>query len=180
VLIGEFIKNNYDAGSTIVYDQMGQTPWVAGMEYRFIDTWGLTDKKIGRYYLSSQAEHSRAFWLYDTVSQRVISAIYPETVFYKNKEEVLDYLFSFDPDVIMLTTLLLSDQQKIIFHLLLDERLKAHYVPRILIEDWVLVFEKKNRAGRDLSVPQGLQVKEGSAMMRTLGASEIFKDFVSQ
>jgi hypothetical protein len=44
----------------------------------------------------------------------------------------------------------------------------------------VLVFEKKNREGRACNVPPGLQVKEGPAMVRTLAASEIFKDFVGQ
>ena len=59
---------------------------------------------------------------------------------------------------------------------MLDERLRAGYVPRVLIEDWVLVFEKKNRAERALRVPQDLEVKEGPEMMEALGAPELFKN----
>jgi len=179
VLIGEFIKNNYESGITILYDQMGQTPWMAGMQYRFIDTWGLTDKRIGRYYLSSQTKHSRLLWLYDTVSQQVISTIYPKTVFLENKTEVLDYLFSSDPDIIMFTTLLLYNKEKIIYSLLQDERLNMHYEPRIFLEGWILVFEKKEAAKKIYVLHPDLQNKQGPEMMQELAASGLFNAFIT-
>jgi hypothetical protein len=37
LLIGELIKQYYPEGSTIVYEQMGQAPYTAGMSYFFID-----------------------------------------------------------------------------------------------------------------------------------------------
>ena len=43
---GYWIRRNLPENSIIVYDQMGQTPFYAGLSYTFIDAWGITDKTI--------------------------------------------------------------------------------------------------------------------------------------
>jgi hypothetical protein len=44
--IGLWVKRNAPPGSTIAYDQMGQTPYFSGHEYKFIDLYGLTDATV--------------------------------------------------------------------------------------------------------------------------------------
>ena len=45
-LFGDWIRRNIPKNSIIMYDQMGQTPFYAGLSYTFIDSFGLTDKVI--------------------------------------------------------------------------------------------------------------------------------------
>lgn len=45
-LFGDWIRRNLPIHSIIVYDQMGQTPFYAGLSYTFIDSLGLTDKVV--------------------------------------------------------------------------------------------------------------------------------------
>src|SRR5690606_30773577 len=45
--VGEFIAKNYPRNITVVYDQMGQTPYRAGQDKTFIDSFGLTDRTTG-------------------------------------------------------------------------------------------------------------------------------------
>jgi hypothetical protein len=47
-LFGDWIRRNIPENSVIVYDQMGQTPFYAGLSYTFIDSSGLTDRTIAR------------------------------------------------------------------------------------------------------------------------------------
>jgi hypothetical protein len=44
--IGLWVKRTIQPGTTIAYDQMGQTPYFSGHEYRYIDLFGLTDYTV--------------------------------------------------------------------------------------------------------------------------------------
>ncbi|MFO0984009.1 MAG: hypothetical protein U1E76_20200 [Planctomycetota bacterium] len=44
--IGLWVKRTIEPGTTIAYDQMGQTPYFSGHEYRYIDLFGLTDYTV--------------------------------------------------------------------------------------------------------------------------------------
>lgn len=48
--LGLWIQNNFPPTTVIAYDQMGQTPYFAGIEYHFIDLFGLMNKPIAKYY----------------------------------------------------------------------------------------------------------------------------------
>jgi hypothetical protein len=40
------VKRTVPQGSTIAYDQMGQTPYFSGHTYKYIDLYGLTDATV--------------------------------------------------------------------------------------------------------------------------------------
>jgi len=44
--IGLWVKRTVPPGSTIAYDQMGQTPYFSGHSYKYIDLYGLTDATV--------------------------------------------------------------------------------------------------------------------------------------
>ena len=161
VLIGEFVKQNYAEGSTIVYDQMGQAPYTAGMSYFFIDTWGLLDKRIGRFYFQQDSQSSSILKLYDRISRQTVSRFFPETTFLADHQDAVDYVFEYDPDVIMITALLLYFHEKVPNRLLSDKRFSENYILKYSIEDWVCVFEKKDLAAKPFYAPPELKVRTG-------------------
>ena len=69
---GEFIRYNYPEGITIVYDQMGQTPWYAGLNYRFIDSQGLLDRKLGQFDFHVKKQYSLILRTFHFITRPVI------------------------------------------------------------------------------------------------------------
>ncbi len=69
-LFGDWIRKNLPANTTIVYDQMGQTPYYAGLDYTFLDSWGLTDKTV------TQIAHKEKNFLLKKVRNIIISEIF--------------------------------------------------------------------------------------------------------
>ncbi len=159
ILIGEFIKHNYPKGSTIVYDQMGQAPYTAGTSYFFIDTWGLLDKRIGRFYFRQGSQHSSILKMYDHISRKTISCFFPKTTFLSDQQDAVDYVLEHDPDVIMITGILLAFQKKVPNRLLNDKRFSENYLFKYSIEDWVYVFEKNNLTAKPFYTPPGLKIR---------------------
>ncbi|MBM4310787.1 MAG: hypothetical protein FJ119_07565 [Deltaproteobacteria bacterium] len=165
-LIAEFIAQNYPAGSTLVYDQMGQVPFLAGSGYNFIDSWGLTDKTIGRYYFS-QGCHKRkrlVFWLYDTLSKAAVKMYRPEMFYVNSSDGLLDYIFEKQPEVIMITAHCLFDY-KLPRLLCNDPQLQSGYSLRFLLAGHTFVFERNGLKRRPFSKPQGLEILHDNELL---------------
>jgi len=90
-LFGDWIRNNLPENSIIVYDQMGQTPFYAGLEYTFIDSLGLTDKMI------TQRKYRELIKIRNLASKLLLK---PEGGRKKNTLSFSDYILSRNPDFI--------------------------------------------------------------------------------
>jgi hypothetical protein len=157
LVIGEFIKRNYFSGTTILYDQMGQTPYQAGIDYYFIDSWGLTDKHIGRYYFHERNRNSAILHLYENFSTCLIKRFFPETTFIYTRQDLLNYVFKRSPDVIMMFSALRSFEDSLPSWLPGDSRFKERYRRRYLICG-TLIYEKVGLLKKPLDIPEALSV----------------------
>lgn len=157
-LVGEFLRRNYPADAVVVYDQMGQTPFYAGASMRFVDSLGLTDRTIGRFYFERSHPGGAFLGWYDAVVGAAV-----ESVFGERREEIgaaegVDYLFGLRPDVIMIQSLIVRlDPGGIPAHLSRDPRLREGYQLRHRLARFVEVYERKDlRRSAPLDVPAGL------------------------
>ena len=157
LVIGEFIKRNYFSGATILYDQMGQTPYQAGIDYYFIDSWGLTDKQIGRYYFHERNRENFILHLYENLSTHLIKRFFPQTTFMYSRQDLLDYVFDRRPDVIMMVSALRSFEDSLPSWLPGDSRFKEQYRRKFLICG-TLIYEKVGLIKKPLDIPEGLSV----------------------
>ena len=157
LLLGEFIKSNYSADSLLLYDQMGQTPYQTGVGYLFIDSWGLTDKVIGRYYFHERAAKSGLLKLYERISGSIIARLFPEEPFIQTKDEILDYIFRQDPDVMLVSAITCYLRDYLPHWLIMDSRFKNTYRLKYLIQG-TLIFEKEALEKKPLTIPDGLSV----------------------
>jgi len=157
MLIGEFIKKNYQKKSKIVYDQMGQTPFAAGSAYRFIDSWGLTDKTIGACSFQQYKASPGLLSLYKTISSVLVEKYYPGARRFLTTEAVLDYIFEQSPDLILLHSFVLKFENRIPFLIATDQRFQSGYTLKYLIGK-TLLFERKKLRAKPYNVPEGLTV----------------------
>jgi hypothetical protein len=160
-LVGKFIRLNYPEGITIVYDQMGQTPWYAGADKTFIDSWGLTDRPTGYYYFSRRAEYRRGVGLSERVLLRLTRWLFPEEQRIYSTPEILDYLFDADPHLI-LTNQFLVRRNRFKLPSLLERhpRMAERYVRRFELDDLVVIYERRDMRAREVIVPDLLSVRE--------------------
>jgi hypothetical protein len=157
VLTGEFIRRNYDGGSTFVYDQMGAVPYTAGSDSFFIDTLGLTDKTIGYYYFHRRTRNSRLLRFYEKVMRVCVRTFFPDTRFPDSREDVLDYIFEHDPEVILIWEHILNFKENLSQALVSDARFAGGYDLKYFIRG-TLFFEKKGLQKKPLNIPEGLSV----------------------
>ncbi len=155
LIIGEFIKRNYFSGTTILYDQMGQTPYQAGLDYVFIDSWGLTDTTIGRYYFHERNQGSALLRFYERLSTRLIKRFHPRIAFIDSRRQLLDYVFERSPDVIMFFGALRTFEEFLPNWLSGETRFKEQYSRKYLICG-TFVYEKKGLNTRPRYIPEGL------------------------
>ena len=156
LLLGEFVKLNYNRGSTVLYDQMGQAPYQAGIDYNFIDSLGLTDKTIGRYYFHKRMKGSYLLQCYENISSYLIGRVFPQVEFMYSRQDTLDYIFRQDPDVIIITSPLCYSKMFIPYWLLKDKRFSSRYNLNYLISGTKLLFEKKGLNKKPFHLPKGL------------------------
>jgi hypothetical protein len=176
ILLGEFIKSNYIEGSKLIYDQMGRTPYQAGVEYFFIDSWGLTDKIIGRYYFHQNASKSTLLMLYEKISVSTIDRLFPNEEFINTKHEILDYIFRQDPDVILVYAITCYLRDYLPHWLIMDSRFKNTYHLRYFIHG-TLVFEKSGLKKKSLNIPDGLPVVFDKDIYSTLTKNTLIQDW---
>ncbi len=141
---GEFIALNYPEGIRVVYDQMGQTPWYAGLDKHFIDSMGLVDKPIGYYEFGKKLKRSDFLSLFDTLSTPVIRLFGGEERSRWTQQAALNYLFEQKPEVIMLHSfVVLALPESIPGLLYTDERLKKYYTKKYTV-NLTAVYERKD------------------------------------
>jgi hypothetical protein len=140
--VGRFLRLNYPGHITIAYDQMGQTPWYAGLDKSFIDTLGLTNREVG-VSLFDARNRNGVLGLYRSISQAILSAAWPEERRSLGYEGVLDYVFARAPHLFLFHEELLSLPNSVPSHLFRDPRLRERYRARFRLEESVRVFERK-------------------------------------
>jgi hypothetical protein len=158
ILLGEFIKKNYTPGAVLVYDQMGRVPYWAGTAFCFIDSNGLTDRVIARAEFYEKSKESLGLRLYELVSRYLVSWAFCKgacSYFAAGKKELLDYIFSKNPDAILCFAPM---RTMIINYLGHDQRFKNNYCLKFGISG-VLIFEKNDIARKQLNIPKGLSIK---------------------
>ena len=157
LLLGEFIKRNYVSGTTLLYDQMGQTPYQAGIDYYFIDSWGLTDKRIGRYYFHKRSKSSPMLELYENTSSYFIKRFFPQTKLFYSRRYILNYILMRNPDVVLIRSHLGYSEKFIPYWLIREKLFKKKYRLKYLISDTVF-YEKRGLIKKPLNIPDGLSV----------------------
>jgi hypothetical protein len=157
---------------TVLFDQMGQTPWYAGRDMSFVDSLGLIDRPVGFYKLGQRAAQNPALAVYQRVSEAVAARLWPQQKRTWDRQEMLDYLFGRKPDIIMIHQALLERKRETIPEaILLDPRLESLYQPVFLINGSIRVYERqglKLRQGPPLVPPhtrvEELDIKNGQLM----------------
>ncbi len=157
IRLGEFIKSNYSEGTLLLYDQMGQVPFQAGIEYQFVDSWGLTDIVIGRYYFNKRAGESGFLKLYQSISGSIINRLFPSEKFIYTKDEIIDYIYGKGPDVMLVSAITCYLRDYLPHWIITDSRLKNDYHLKYFTQG-TLVFERNGLEKKPLSIPDGLSV----------------------
>jgi hypothetical protein len=158
--VGDFLRRNYPANSLVVYDQMGQTPFYAGPAMRFIDSLGLTDRTIGRFYFERWHRSDPPLRIYDALASQVVRLAFGEQRDEVSEKKALDHLFGLNPDLILTNDFSVQvDPGGIPARLTQDPRLAAGYERRYTLAGGVQVYERKGAARKErLDVPPGLSV----------------------
>ncbi len=159
-LVGDFLRRNYPAESLVIYDQMGQAPFYAGSAMRFVDSLGLTDRTVGRFYFEQLKRSDALLRLYDAVNSHAVKLAFGEQRDDITETKALNYLFGLNPDLILVhglgTFLLPAGIPPRLFQ---DPRLGEGYELRYTLAGVVLVYERKGAPRKqDLDVPVGLSV----------------------
>lgn len=156
--VGRFIQQNYPAGITVIFDQMGQAPWYAGLDKRFVDNTGLTDKQIGYFAFQEKARLSRVFGFYQQVLLALKQNFWPGEVYYTSKAEIVERLFAENAQLVLVRERYVENQPNSILGLMVkDQRFAERYRQVFRINKRDQVFER-----RDLPVLLNPQVPPGA------------------
>lgn len=156
--VGRFIQQNYPAGITVIFDQMGQAPWYAGLDKRFVDNTGLTDKQIGYYAFQEKAKLSRIFGVYQKILSSLKRSFWPEEVYETNKNEIVERLFFEDADLVLVRERYIENQpNSILGWMLRDARFADNYREAFRINKRDRIFER-----RDLPLLENPRVPRGA------------------
>ncbi|MGH9237864.1 MAG: hypothetical protein ACRD3G_07475 [Vicinamibacterales bacterium] len=155
-LVGRFVKLNFPAGTTLLYDQMGQTPFFAGSDKRFIDTHGLTDRTVGWWRLCTTtggATHGAMV--------RILAAARDVDAGRACQwETVASYLLASEPTAVLINRVAAPQAAH---RLRIDPRFQARFEMRYAIgppnlPELVVVFERRDSSTRQPVVPAGLRL----------------------
>lgn len=160
-LVGRFIQANCPGTITIVYDQMGQTPWYGGLEKTFVDAFGLTDKTIGYFGFYERKHFSRLYMLYYRLMEKAEAAFWSEHKRIETANGILDYIFSKNPEVIMINKFVAQTFPASIPSLLeKHDRLRTHYTHVCVLHHTVAVYARNTfELKKPLTIPEGLVVQ---------------------
>jgi hypothetical protein len=120
--VGRFIQQNYPAGITVIFDQMGQAPWYAGLDKRFVDNTGLTDKQIGYFTFQEKARLSLLFAFYQEVLATLKKTFWPEEVYYTTKAEIVERLFAENAQLVLVRERYVENQPNSILGLMVNDK----------------------------------------------------------
>ena len=159
-LIGKFIATNYSPDVVVVYDQMGQTPYYAGPDSTFIDSFGLTERPTGFYNFYHRARRSPLVRTYDSLASSLITWAFPEERRHFTHAQALDSIFDAQPDLVLVNRLVVETGGKSVTRMIRnDRRLRRDFVPRYLLAGWTELYERRGRPMAPPAVPEGLDVQ---------------------
>jgi hypothetical protein len=142
--VGRFIKQNYPAGITVIFDQMGQETWYAGQDKQFIDNTGLTDKMIGYHVFHEKAEKNTIFHLYENMIVAIKHVFWPEEKFDHTKAEIVDRIFAAKPELVLIREKYLGNQPNSIISLVCHDARFANYRRAWRINKRDTVYERRD------------------------------------
>jgi hypothetical protein len=155
--VGRFINVTYPKGITVLYDQMGQTPWYAGADKTFIDTTGLTYRPTAFLVLNHVLDnsHDGFYEMYRRFSQRLL-AVFGEPYRTWRRKDAVDHLLAMNPELIIVNSMYVirtfpdGNAELITEHvpglLFADPRLRERYVERK--KYFLRFFERKDLSTR--------------------------------
>jgi hypothetical protein len=161
--VGEFIARNYPPGTVVIYDQMGQTPYYAGSDHVFVDSFGLTDRATGLYVFSGRVRKSRALRIYDRVIGGALRWLFPGDKRDYSESEIADYLFERNAEVIMIHKLVVDFAPEHATRLVgVDPRIHDRYRHRLDLSRWIALHERTDLPRREVVDPEGLVLPDPS------------------
>jgi len=144
VMPGEFIAANYPDDITVVYDQMGQTPWYAGPDVHFIDSLGLVDRPIGHYVFNEKMADSALLTVFSGITRPIFRLFGDEDRAQWDEAAMMSYLFDQRPELIMLHGLIVGSGADVVpVKINNDPRLRENYTLRYGI-NFTLVYERND------------------------------------
>lgn len=141
--IGHFLYENYPQGLRFVYDQMGQTAYLAGLDQQFVDLLGLASPPLSLYYFNLNAADNRTKQLYKNIVDPLIS-LRSDNNRNIDLQSALQYVYDNDPDVVLIHNFVAQNPMTLTYHLSNSEWLRENYVPRYRLATWVTVYERKH------------------------------------
>lgn len=161
-LVGDFLAGRYPDGTTVVYDQMGQTPYYAGPRFAFVDTAGLADRTLGLQLYRSLSARSRSALSesYLAVRDALLGALFGETPLDPARFDAVAYVLDREPDVVLSNAI--SGVPGSLIHAITNApRFRTAYALRYRLNGLILVYERRGELeGRRLDAPADLPVED--------------------
>jgi hypothetical protein len=129
-LVGQFVAHNYPAGITVIYDQMGQTPYFAGHDKRFLDTLGLTDRVVSAYWFARRAQHDPLARAYLRLRDTLRAGLGMEPRASPTLIDVRAYLLEARPALVLYNVVAGRQLEEIV---LADPRFRRQYEARFVL-----------------------------------------------
>ncbi len=164
---GKFLRDNYPQNITIVYDQMGQTPWYAGADKVMIDSFGLLSKNAGYYAFTRRADQSRLLSSYQGVMVWLAQQLWPDEQRAVEDADALDAVFERRPELILVNSFVTQSlPEGLTARIARDPRIASDYELAYIVNRIVRIYERK-----DIYSPDRTRVPRG-AIVRNLAAVE--------
>jgi len=127
--VGRILREIAPPGSTVVYDQMGQTPYYAGPKIRFIDSLGLVTKAVGYSKFQHEARKSVLWSGYLDTLQWLTARLGEPLEIIRSDREVLEWIFENQPEMIVINNVTAKNaSDEVIGRLASSEELDERYV----------------------------------------------------
>ena len=159
--LGKFIKLNYPENSTIIWDQLGRTPWFSGENYFYIDNAGLCDKNIGyyQYHRRIVAQDSFIHQHYEKISIALNDYLWPEQTRLLDEVAILNNLFKQQPLLVIARKPYLNNRQDTILHNFL--KYQPQYKKKFEIHNTYIVFENSDKINTTQPIlPKGIIIED--------------------
>jgi len=160
-IVGEFLAINYPKGISIVYSQMGQVPWYAGLDKHFIDSVGLVNRFVGYALFNYKMQYSSTLRAFNAITNPIIRLFDEEKRDNWTRQKAVDFIFDQKPEVIILNSLIRKDANSVPGMIANDERLDKYYAWKYSI-NLAHVYERKDfkRDKLEVSFPKNCRCFE--------------------
>jgi hypothetical protein len=144
---GKFLDAAYPKGIKVAFHEMGQTPYYAGSDKRFIDLVGLTTKSIGFYKFSLSFDErpaTRELW---ELRCDILERFGRDKCQLLELNSIMHSILNEKPDVIMVHAVIAAiwGDKLPPFKLLQNERFRREYREKYILDRYVHVYERVDR-----------------------------------